>query len=110
MLFDRLYMPSLKRARESLNSDPLGLGELRGHVVVVDFRTLTRMNWLRPALHIRAWSEPYRDDGLVVIGEHTPEFSFEQDVERVREATAERRNAGGGFGVEDLAGRRATRT
>ena len=73
-VFSRLHMPSLAGATEWLNSEPLGPAELRGHVVVVDFWTLTCINWLRTAPYIRGWSRAYRDDGLVVIGVDTPEF------------------------------------
>src|SRR4051794_14010109 len=83
-------MPSLGGATEWLNSRPLGPGELRGHVVVVNFWTLTCINWLRQEPYVRAWSQAYRDDGLIVIGAHTPEFSFEQDVGGVRGATEAR--------------------
>jgi thiol-disulfide isomerase/thioredoxin len=83
-------MPSFAGATEWLNAEPLGLAELRGKVVLVDFWTYTCINWLRTVPYIRAWSQRYRDDGLVVIGVHTPEFSFEHDVDRVRQATAER--------------------
>jgi thiol-disulfide isomerase/thioredoxin len=87
---DRLHMPSLGGAVTWLNSDPLDLAELHGRVVLVDFWTLTCINWLRTEPYIRAWADAYRDDGLVVIGVHTPEFSFEHDVDRVRQATTER--------------------
>jgi thiol-disulfide isomerase/thioredoxin len=83
-------MPSLAGATEWLNSEPLGADDLRGHVVLVNFWTLTCINWLRQAPYIRAWSKAYRDDGLVVIGVHTPEFSFEHQVDRVRLAATER--------------------
>jgi Thioredoxin like C-terminal domain len=56
----------------------------------VDFWTLTCINWLRTQPHVRAWSQAYRQDGLVVIGVHTPEFSFEHEVARVRQATTQR--------------------
>jgi hypothetical protein len=59
-------------------------------VVLVDFWTFTCINWLRTEPHVRAWSRAYSDDGLVVIGVHTPEFSFEQQIDRVRDATTER--------------------
>jgi thiol-disulfide isomerase/thioredoxin len=83
-------MPSLGGAAEWLNSEPLGPAELRGHVVLVNFWTLTCINWLRQEPYVRAWSQAYRDDGLVVIGVHTPEFSFEHDIDAVRRATKER--------------------
>jgi thiol-disulfide isomerase/thioredoxin len=89
-VFERLHLPSLGGATEWLNSEPLGPAELRGHVVLVDFWTLTCINWLRTEPYVRAWSQAYRDDGLVVIGVHTPEFSFEHEIDLVRRATEER--------------------
>jgi thiol-disulfide isomerase/thioredoxin len=89
-VFGRLYMPSLVGATEWLDSGPLGPAELRGHVVLVDFWTLTCINWLRTEPYVRSWSQAYRDDGLVVIGVHTPEFSFEHEIDRVRQAMKER--------------------
>jgi hypothetical protein len=89
-VFGRLHMPSLGGAAGWLNSAPPGPAELRGSVVLVDFWTLTCINWLRTEPYIRAWWQAYRDDGLVVIGVHTPEFSFEHEIDRVRQATTER--------------------
>jgi len=89
-VFERLPMPSLGGATGWLNSEPLGPAELRGHVVLVNFWTVTCINWLRQEPYVRAWSRAYRDDGLVVIGVHTPEFSFEHEIDRVRQATKER--------------------
>ena len=86
----RLHLPSLDGATEWINTEPLGPDQLRGHVVLVDFWTLTCINWLRTEPFVRAWSQTYRDDGLVVIGVHTPEFSFEHEVDRLRLATKER--------------------
>ena len=83
-------MPPLDGAAEWLNSAPVGLAELRGRVVLVNFWTLTCINWLRQEPYVRAWSRAYRDDGLVVLGVHTPEFSFEHDLAGVRQATAVR--------------------
>jgi thiol-disulfide isomerase/thioredoxin len=85
-----LPMPTLGGATGWLNSGPLGPAELRGHVVVVNFWTLTCINWLRTEPYVRAWSQAYRGDGLVVIGVHTPEFSFEHQIDRVRQATRDR--------------------
>jgi len=82
----RVHIPSLGGATEWLDSEPLGPAELRGHVVLVNFWTLTCINWLRQQPYVRAWSHAYRDDGLVVIGVHTPEFSFEHDIDGVRRA------------------------
>jgi thiol-disulfide isomerase/thioredoxin len=83
-------MPSLGGATGWLNSEPLGPAELRSHVVLADFWTLTCINWLRTEPYIRAWSQAYRNDGLIVIGVHTPEFSFEHELDRVRLAVEER--------------------
>jgi thiol-disulfide isomerase/thioredoxin len=87
---ERLHMPSLGGATEWLNSEPLGPAGLRGRVVLVNFWTLTCINWLRQEPYVRAWSRAYRDDGLIVIGVHTPEFSFEHEIDLVRRATEER--------------------
>jgi thiol-disulfide isomerase/thioredoxin len=89
-LFRRLHMPPLDGATAWLNSEPLDPAGLRGKAVLVDFWTLTCINWLRTEPYVRAWSQAYRDDGLVVIGVHTPEFSFEHDLDLVRRATQER--------------------
>src|SRR3954466_8711774 len=89
-VFGRLRMPSLGGATGWLNSEPLGSAELQGRVVLFNFWTLTCINWLRQEPYVRAWSQAYRDEGLVVIGLHTPEFSFEHEIERVRQATKER--------------------
>jgi hypothetical protein len=79
-------MPPLDAATEWLNSGPLSPAGLRGRVVLVNFWTLTCINWLRQEPYVRAWWRAYRDDGLVVIGAHTPEFSFERDVELIQQA------------------------
>ena len=78
--------PSLAGATEWVNSPPLDPEGLGGKVVVVDFCTYTCINWLRTLPYVRAWAEKYRDHGLVVIGVHTPEFSFESDLRNVRRA------------------------
>jgi len=85
-VFSRVHMPSLDGATGWVGSEPLGLDDLRGRVVLVNFWTLTCINWLRQEPYVRAWSRAYRDDGLIVIGVHTPEFTFEHDIELVRKA------------------------
>ena len=85
-LFQRVHMPSLDGATGWLNSEPLGPAELQGKVVLVDFWTYTCINWLRTLPYIRAWAKEYEKDGLVVLGVHTPEFPFEQDLDNVRRA------------------------
>ncbi|MFI5706956.1 redoxin domain-containing protein [Kribbella sp. NPDC051620] len=89
-MFAGMHMPSFDRASGWLNTGPLTVDRLRGQVVLVDFWTLTCINWLRTEPYVRAWSRAYRDDGLVVVGVHTPEFSFEHELDRVRLAVAER--------------------
>jgi thiol-disulfide isomerase/thioredoxin len=79
-------IPTLRGATGWLNTEPLTPEALRGHVVVVEFWTYTCINWLRTLPYVRAWAEKYRDQGLVVLGVHTPEFSFERDVDNVRSA------------------------
>jgi thiol-disulfide isomerase/thioredoxin len=83
-------LPSLSGATGWLNSEPLTAAGLQGNVVLVDFWTYTCINWLRTLPHIRGWAEKYRDRGLVVLGVHTPEFTFERNVENVRRETKAR--------------------
>ena len=78
--------PSLAGATGWLNSAPLTPESLRGKVVLVDFWTFTCINWRRQVPYVRAWAEKYKDQGLVVIGVHTPEFEFEMDEANVRRA------------------------
>jgi thiol-disulfide isomerase/thioredoxin len=77
-------LPSLGSATEWLNSPPLSTADLRGKVVVIDFWNYTCINWLRQLPYVRAWAEKYKDQGLVVIGVHAPEFAFEKNIDGVR--------------------------
>jgi thiol-disulfide isomerase/thioredoxin len=79
-------MPSLDSATEWVNSPPLTAAHLRGHVVLINFWAYTCINWLRTLAYLRAWAEKYKDQGLLVIGVHTPEFDFERDLDNVRRA------------------------
>ncbi|HEY4254158.1 MAG TPA: cytochrome c biogenesis protein DipZ [Roseomonas sp.] len=80
--------PSLAGAVEWLNTPPLTREGLRGKVVLIDFWTYSCINCLRAIPYVRAWAERYRDQGLVVIGVHTPEFAFERNADNVRRAAA----------------------
>ena len=82
-------MPSLSGAVQWLNSPPLTPEALKGKVVVVDFWTYSCINCLRSIPYVRAWAEKYKDEGLVVIGVHTPEFAFEKNVDNVKKAVAD---------------------
>ena len=84
-------LASLERANEWLNSPPLTAPALRGKVVLVDFWTYTCINWLRTLPYVRAWAEKYKDQGLVVIGVHAPEFAFEKNLDNVRWAVKDMR-------------------
>jgi thiol-disulfide isomerase/thioredoxin len=84
-------MPSLAGATDWLNSPPLATEGLRGRVVLVDFWTYTCINWLRTLPYLRAWAEKYRDNGLVMVGVHTPEFDVEHDLDNVRRAVKDLR-------------------
>jgi thioredoxin family protein/AhpC/TSA family protein len=90
-VFDRLHFPPLDGATAWINSEPLVPADLSGRAVLVNFCTLTCINWLRQLPYVRAWSAVYRGDGLVVVGVHTPEFAFEHDIVLVHHAMQARR-------------------
>jgi len=79
-------LPSLDGAVQWLNSPPLTAQALRGKVVLVDFWTYSCINCLRTLPYVKAWAQKYRDQGLVVIGVHAPEFAFERDIGNVKKA------------------------
>jgi thiol-disulfide isomerase/thioredoxin len=79
---------ALGGAAEWLNTSPLTTESLLGKVVLVDFCTYTCINWLRTLPYIRGWAAKYKSHGLTVIGVHTPEFTFEQNLANVRPAIA----------------------
>lgn len=78
--------PSLDGAVAWLNSPPLTTEQLRGKVVLVDFWTYSCINCIRTTPYVRAWADRYKDQGLVVIGVHAPEFAFEKKLGNVRQA------------------------
>jgi len=79
-------LPSLAGAVQWLNSPPLSAEALRGKVVLIDFWTYSCINCLRTLPYVTAWAEKYKDQGLVVIGVHAPEFAFERDANNVKNA------------------------
>jgi hypothetical protein len=78
-------LAALGNATEWLNAPRLTPSMLAGKIVLANFCTYTCINWLRALPYVRAWAQKYRQ-GLVVIGVHTPEFEFEQQVDNVRRA------------------------
>ena len=81
--------PSLSGATGWLNTQPLNLEQLKGKVVLVDFWTYTCINWRRTLPYVNKWASKYKDQGLVVIGIHTPEFSFEHQQDNIKQAIKE---------------------
>jgi len=80
------HVPSLDGAVQWLNSEPLTAAGLKGKVVLVDFWTYSCINCLRAIPYVEAWAQKYKDQGLVVIGVHAPEFAFEKNVDNVKKA------------------------
>jgi cytochrome c biogenesis protein CcdA/thiol-disulfide isomerase/thioredoxin len=93
---DEGLAPTLDGATDWLNSAPLTADQLRGKVVLVDFWTYSCINCLRTLPYVKAWAEKYRDQGLVVVGVHAPEFAFERKLSNVEKAT---RDLGIGYPV-----------
>ncbi|HKZ62807.1 MAG TPA: thioredoxin family protein [Nitrososphaera sp.] len=78
--------PELTKISGYINTDPVTLEDLRGKVVLVDFWTYSCINCIRTIPYLNAWHEKYKDDGLVIVGVHTPEFEFEKDYNNVKAA------------------------
>lgn len=72
-----------------LTTPPLSRKDLRGKVVLVNFWTYSCINSLRTLPWLKAWHEKYADQGLVIVGVHSPEFAFEKDEKNVRTAAAD---------------------
>ena len=81
-------LPPLTGIGPWINSPPLTREQLKGKVVVIDFWTYSCINCLRSLPYVRAWYDRYKDDGLVVIGVHAPEFAFEREFDNVKQAVA----------------------
>lgn len=81
-----LVAPEFTGIDKWLNSDPLTMQQLRGKVVLVDFWTYTCVNCVDTLPAVKGWYQKYKDQGLVVVGVHTPEFPFEHDTGNVQKA------------------------
>ncbi len=81
-------MPEFTQVTTWLNSPPLTEESLRGKVVLVEFWTYSCINCIRALPAVTRWDAKYRDQGLVIVGVHTPEFQFEKDVENIKRAIA----------------------
>ena len=86
---DEGAIPPIAGAVAWINSDPLTTESLRGKVVLIDFWTYSCINCLRTLPYVKTWAEKYKDQGLVVIGIHTPEFAFEKDLTNVKKAVTD---------------------
>ncbi|HTL08115.1 MAG TPA: hypothetical protein VL307_07670 [Chitinophagaceae bacterium] len=82
-------LSALEKANTWFNSTPLTAASLKGKVVLVAFCTYTCINWLRALPYVREWQEKYKDQGLIVIAVHTPEFIFERNIDNVRRSVGE---------------------
>jgi thiol-disulfide isomerase/thioredoxin len=72
-----------------LNVDaPLRLADLRGKVVIVEMWTFGCINCQHVMPSLKEWHAKYKDQGLVIIGNHFPEFSFEADLTNLKDAIA----------------------
>lgn len=88
-LADEDASPPLDGATEWINSAPLSIASLRGKVVLIDFWTYSCINCLRTLPYLKAWDEKYGNQGLVIIGVHTPEFAFEKSIENIKNAVTD---------------------
>lgn len=85
--------PELAKISGYINTDQVTLADLKGKVVLVDFWTYSCINCIRTIPYLNAWHEKYADDGLVIVGVHTPEFEFEKNYNNVKAAVDK-------FGIE----------
>ena len=79
--------PEFAGTQEWINGGPLAMESLLGKVVLIDFWTYSCINCIRTLPFLKTWDERYADEGLVIIGVHTPEFEFEKVFDNVVEAT-----------------------
>ena len=92
-LGDELYRPDIKMPSGFINAEPFTLDDLAGQVVLIDFWTYTCINCIRTLPFLKDWHSKYAEDGLAIVGVHSPEFAFEKERVNVEQAAAE-------FGLE----------
>ncbi|KTD09027.1 cytochrome C biogenesis protein [Legionella gratiana] len=89
-LIDGLWLPypapPIQGIDAWINSPPLHINDLHGKVVLVDFWTYSCINCLRTLPYVKEWYKRYHNQGLVIIGVHTPEFDFEKKLSNVEAA------------------------
>ena len=78
--------PNVQGISAWINSPPLNISQLKGKVVLVDFWTYSCINCIRTIPFLNALQSEYGNDGLVIIGVHTPEFQFEHNLTNVENA------------------------
>ena len=81
--------PEIEGIAAWINSEPVVLRESRGKVVLIDFWTYTCVNCIRTFPFLKLWQSRYADDGLIIVGVHSPEFAFEKDPGNVMNAVAD---------------------
>ena len=81
--------PEIEGIAAWINSEPVVLRESRGKVVLIDFWTYTCVNCIRTFPFLKLWQSRYADDGLIIVGVHSPEFAFEKDPANVMNAVTD---------------------
>jgi thiol-disulfide isomerase/thioredoxin len=78
--------PEFEKVTGFINTKPISLADLKGKVVLVDFWTYSCINCIRTIPHLVDWNQKYSDKGLVIVGVHSPEFTFEKNIDNVKDA------------------------
>jgi thiol-disulfide isomerase/thioredoxin len=85
------YPPAVELVgtQQFFNAEPFQLADHIGDkIIMIDFWTYSCINCQRTLPYLNAWHEKYADDGLLIVGVHTPEFEFEKQPENVAAAIA----------------------
>jgi thiol-disulfide isomerase/thioredoxin len=86
LIHARGLLPEFQGIQQWLNSNPILIADLKGKVVLVQFWTFSCINCQRTLPYVTGWHRQYADNGLSVIGVHTPEFAFEHDPNNIKQA------------------------